>query len=149
MSSFFAFLHHVAAFALVAGIVVELVLVREPLTVANARRVLRADMAVGIAAGAILAIGILRVLYFEKDATYYLHSAPFIAKMALFALIAVMSIYPTLTFLFWRGALAGGSIPDPDENRLRTLRKILHWELVLLIPLLLCAALMARGVAVF
>ena len=149
MSSLFAFLHHVAAFALVAGVVVELVLIRDPLTVANARRVLRADIAVGIAAGAILVIGILRVLYFEKGAPYYLHSAPFIAKMALFALIALMSIFPTLTFLSWRGTLAGGSIPDTDGNRLRTLRKILHWELVLVLPLLLCAALMARGVAVF
>jgi len=44
MSSFFAFLHHVAAFALVAALVVEFVLIRDELSATTVRRLARADM---------------------------------------------------------------------------------------------------------
>ena len=50
MTWFFAFLHHVAAFTLVAALVVEFVLIRDQLTVARARTIQLADMAFGIAA---------------------------------------------------------------------------------------------------
>jgi putative membrane protein len=66
MSAAFAFLHHVAAFALVAGIVVEFVLMRQDLDAAAARRLALADMAVGLSAGVLLVVGLLRVFYFEK-----------------------------------------------------------------------------------
>ena len=37
--------------------------------------------------------------------------------------------------------------PAVDEARLRRVRSLLHWELAGLVLLILCAALMARGVA--
>lgn len=146
MSTLFAFLHHLAAFALVAALTGELVLVRSALTVEAARRILRFDAAYGISAGALLAIGLARVFYFEKGAGYYFHSAPFLAKLALFAAIGLLSIYPTLEFLSWRKALRLGELPVIAPGKLRAIRSILHWELALLLPLLACAALMARGI---
>ena len=48
MTAFMAFLHHVAAFALVAALAVEFVLIRGEIGAATARRLARADMVLGI-----------------------------------------------------------------------------------------------------
>ena len=149
MPAAFAFLHHVAAFALVSALAVEFVLIRGELTVKNARIILWADSVFGASAGAILIVGFLRVFYFEKGAAYYLHSAPFIAKLSLFALIGLLSIYPTLRFLSWRPSLRQGTSPIVEPVELRTLRALIHCELAGVVLILLCAALMARGVGYF
>jgi putative membrane protein len=102
MSTLFAFLHHLCAFALVGALAIEFALIRQELTLASARRLLTMDMVYGIAAGALLAIGLLRVFFFEKGAAYYFHSHAFIAKFSLFILVALLSIVPTMEFLSWR-----------------------------------------------
>jgi putative membrane protein len=146
MSALFAFLHHVAAFSLFAALVAELLLLRDELTVQRARKIQRIDLAFGIAAGAVLVIGLLRVFYFEKGAAYYFHSVPFIAKLSLFALVGLLSIYPTVQFLSWSAALNRGQAPIPNPATLRAIRIALHLELTGVVIIILCAALMARGV---
>jgi putative membrane protein len=146
MSAVFAFLHHLAAFALVGALAVEFVLIRGELTVRSARAIRLADLVYGVSAGVILVVGIFRVFYFEKGSYYYLHSVPFFAKLALFALIGLLSIYPTLQFLSWRGALKQGTAPAVEPTRLKAIRAFVHWELAALVLLLLCATLMARGI---
>jgi putative membrane protein len=149
VSALLAFLHHVAAFALVAAIVVEFVLIRGTLTVESARKILRFDAVYGMSAMAVLAVGLFRVFFFEKGAAYYFQSAPFLAKLALFAAIGLASIVPTLEFLSWRAALKQGQLPATDPRKLRAIRSILHWELAGVVLILLCAALMARGIGYF
>lgn len=144
-----AFVHHAAAFAIFTALAVELALLRTPLTLGSARRIQRADLAYGIAAGVVLAVGLFRVYYFEKGSEYYFHSAPFIAKVSVFALVGITSIYPTLEFLKWGKTLKQGRIPEVSEDKLRVMRSVIHWELVGLLVVILCAALMARGVGVF
>jgi len=56
MSALFAFLHHVAAFALVAALVVEFVLIRDGLDATTVRRLARADMVLGLSAGVLLVL---------------------------------------------------------------------------------------------
>ena len=146
MSATFAFLHHVAAFALVSALAIEFALIRGELTLKNARTVLLADLIFGISAGAILVVGFLRVFYFEKGAAYYFHSVPFIAKLSLFAVVGLLSIYPTNQFLSWRASLRAGAVPSVEPARLRAIRTIIHWELAAVLVLVLCAALMARGI---
>jgi putative membrane protein len=148
LPALFAFLHHVAAFALVAALVVEFVLIREEITLQAARRLLLADRVYGAAAGSILAVGLLRVFFFEKGAGYYLHSAPFIAKVSLFALIALLSIYPTVLFASWRPAVKLGQPPRADARKIRRVRALIHWELAGVVVLIFCAALMAKGIGV-
>ena len=143
MPAAFAFLHHIAAFTLVSALAIEFVLIRGELSVGNARTLLRVDAA---AAGVILIVGLLRVLYFEKGAAYYFHSIPFIAKLSLFAAIGLLSIYPTRQFLSWRPALRQGVPPTVNPARLSALRRVIHWELALAVVLILCAVLMARGI---
>jgi putative membrane protein len=139
MAWLFAFLHHAAAFALVAALAAELVLLRSEPTPSTIRRLQRADMALGLSAGVVLAAGLLRVFYFEKGAAYYLHNTAFLVKLALFVLLALASIYPTLAFISWRRSA-------PDPARLPALRRIVHLELAGIVVILLCAALMARGI---
>lgn len=146
MVAFFAFLHHLAAFALVAALAVEFVLIKSELSLANARKLLLVDQVFGAASGIVLIVGFLRVFVFEKGAAYYFHSAPFIGKLSLFILVGLLSIYPTIVFLSWRAALRQGLPPTPPPEKVRMVRRIIHWELIGVVLILLCAALMARGV---
>ena len=145
MVSLFAFLHHLAAFILVAALAVEFTLTRGELTVQNARTLLRADSVFGSAAGILVAVGLLRVFYFEKGAPYYFHSAPFIAKVSLFAVVGLMSIYPTVQFLSWRTSLREGVVP-PTAAAIRGIRAVIRWELAGVALIIFCAVLMARGI---
>jgi putative membrane protein len=149
MSALFAFVHHAAAFALVSALVLELVLVREELTLGTARLLQKADAAFGIAAGVVLAVGLVRVVYFEKGAAYYFHNAPFISKLSLFLLVGLISIYPTVIFLSWSRSIKERKAPAATPAQLRSIRAIVHFELVGVLLILLCAALMARGIGQF
>jgi putative membrane protein len=146
MAAALAFLHHLAAFALVSAIAVEFVLLRGELTVGKARAIRLADLVYGASAAAILTAGVLRVLYFEKGTYYYFHSVPFFAKMSLFVVVGLLSVYPTLQFFSWRAALKRGSAPVVAPSRLRALRLLIHLELAALVALIACATLMARGI---
>ena len=146
MTSLFAFLHHIAAFTLFAALVVELILIREVLTVGTARRLQVADMVFGISAGVLIVVGLLRVFYFEKGAYYYFHIWTFIAKLTLFLIIGLVSIVPTREFLSWRKAVKQGQAPSVSPDKMRALRSIMHWELVGVVAIILMAALMAKGV---
>ena len=144
----FAFLHHVSAFILFAAIVVEFALIRSTLTVENARRILLFDMILGIAAGVLLLVGLLRVFYFEKGAAYYFHNWAFHTKLTLFVLIGLASIIPTREFLRWRPSVKAGEVPKTDPGKLRTVRTIIHAEMAGVVLILLMAALMAKGIGV-
>ena len=144
-SALMAFLHHVAAFATVSALAVEVALFRPPLSLQQARRLLRTDNIYGAAAGAVLVIGLLRVAYFEKGPAYYWHDTFFIAKFTAFLIAALISIYPTIVFLAWSRGLKTGSAPEISPERVRSVRLCLMLELTLILVILLCAALMARG----
>lgn len=145
MATLFAFLHHLAAFTLVAAIAIEFTLIRQELTFETARRLLITDAVLGASATGLLAIGLLRVFYFEKGATYYFSSHAFMAKLAVFIAVAVLSAIPTVEFLSWRAALKAGQAPQPSAKKITLIRKLLHGELIGIVIILLCAAIMARG----
>jgi putative membrane protein len=64
MTTLFAFLHHLCAFTLVAAVAIESTLIRQKLTLETARRLQATDLVLGIAAAALLSIGLLRVFLF-------------------------------------------------------------------------------------
>ena len=149
MTPFFAFLHHVAAFSLVAALAVEFILIRGEINLGTARRLRLVDMVFGMSSGVVLVVGLLRVFYFEKGASYYFHSAPFIAKLSLFAIVGLLSIYPTVEFVSWSKSLKRGQLPALTERKIASIRSVIHWELAGVVVIILCAALMARGVGYF
>ncbi len=145
MSTLFAFLHHLCAFTLVSAIAIEFTLLRQELTLASARRLLATDLVLGIAAGLLLAIGLLRVFFFEKGPAYYWHSHAFLTKFGLFVIVGLLSIVPTMEFLSWRGAIRAGQAPAMEAARHRRVKMVIHIELAAVVIILLCAAIMARG----
>ena len=143
MSIVFAFLHHLAAFVLVAALAAEMVLLKGEVTAQIVRRLAHIDAVYGASAGILLVVGLLRVFYFEKGAAYYFHSAPFIAKLALFVAVGLLSIYPTVSFRRWSKERV---VPQAD---LAKVRRTLHLQLAGVVLILLCAAMMARAVGFF
>jgi putative membrane protein len=141
-----AAIHHVAAFTIAVVLALELILLKLDLTADTARTLVRIDAAFGIAALVLLVVGMLRVFYFEKGAAYYFHSAPFLIKLTSFVVIGLLSIYPTLQFLSWRKALASGQAPTVALPVRQRMRMLVHIELALLVVIVFCAVLMARGV---
>jgi putative membrane protein len=159
MSTLFAFLHHLFAFTLVAAIAVEFILLGQVqadaqnsgsvgnsgLTHAIAKRLVKADSVLGIAAGLLLVVGLCRVFFFEKGETYYMNSHAFLAKFSIFIIVGLLSIMPTVEFLSWKPAIAAGQTPKADPKKLAFIKKFIHGELAAIVIILLCAAIMARG----
>ena len=144
-SAVMAFLHHLAAFTLVAALAVEVAMFKPPLSAAQARRLQRTDLIFGLSAAAVLVVGGLRVAYFEKGPAYYWHDVYFLLKLTAFLVAALISIYPTVIFLSWNRALKAGAAPEISADRTRRVRLCLMLELTAILVILFCAALMARG----
>jgi len=145
MSTLFAFLHHLCAFTLVSAVAIEFALIRGELTLSSARRLQVTHHVFGIAAGLLLVIGLLRVFFFEKGADYYFHSHAFMAKLSIFVVIGLLSVIPTVEFQSWRGAIEARQVPAIAAKKLRLVTAVIHGELLAIVIILLCAAIMARG----
>ncbi len=140
-----AFLHHLAAFLVFATLMLELVLLRNELTVSSARSIARMDMVYGIAATVLLVVGFVRVFHTEKGSEYYFESGAFLLKLTLFVVVGLLSIYPTREFLRWRKTLREGRVPQIDDGTRRKIRMFIHLELTLIVVIILMAIMMARG----
>ena len=143
-----AYLHFVAIFLLFALLVLEHQLFRLPLNFKRARSLFRVDLAFGIAAGLVLITGVARAMRYGKGADYYLNNSLFHTKVGLFVIVALLSIYPTVTFLRWRPALKAGTVPSITPGTARGVKLIIRLELAALLVLPLLATLMARGYGV-
>ena len=149
MPSFFAFLHFAAAFTVFAALVLEHSLIMDPLTLRSARKLQVADIIFGVSAGVVLVIGWSRVYLFEKGVSYYTHNAAFLAKMGCFILVGLISIIPTMEFIAWRPAIRQGMCPSLTEKKLRRLKLCIRLELLLILAMIFCATLMAKGIGTF
>ena len=144
----FSFLHFFAVFGIVATLFTEWQTMSRTPTVIEAKRIQICDRWYGLFAVWVLIVGFLRVFYFEKGAAFYFASPFFHAKLGLFVLIGLLSIYPTIRFLKWRAPLAAGAPPTVGEQEYKWIMLALRTQLLLLLGMALCAALMARGVGV-
>ncbi len=145
LAAFIAFGHFLAFFSLAAALVLELALITESMSVEVARRVRRADRIAGLSALLLLLFGTLRVMYFEKGADYYLDNSFFQIKVVLFLLAATVSLYPTLIIRRWNAELAQDIAPGLSTAEVTRLKRAIHWELVFIGGILVCASLMAKG----
>jgi putative membrane protein len=144
-----AFLHHIAAFTLVGSLAIEVALLKPPFTLSQARRLQVTDLIFGGAAGVLLVVGLLRVVYFEKGPTYYFANVFFLVKLAAFIAAGLISIYPTVLYLSWSKAVKAGIAPQPSAAQVRSARMCLMLELTGILVILCCAPLMARGFGYF
>lgn len=148
VNSFMASLHHILAFTLTAALVYEFVAYRRGLTVAEARRIQRVDLVYGISAGLLIIVGLLRVYFFEKGPNFYMNNHVFWTKMALFAIIGLLSIYPTVRYIKWNPILKENKSPEIPDGEFRNIRRLLWLEMAGIVLILFAAPLMARGIGI-
>ena len=146
IAALISFGHFLAFFAMSAALVVQLVLLSETMNLEHARRVRRASLVYGLSIITIFIFGSLRVFYFEKGAEYYFNNIFFITKLAIFFLIAILHLIPTIRFISWGNALSQNNVPRLSDSETRLLRLVIHAELTGIGIILLCAALMAHGI---
>ena len=145
MEPLIAYLHYLSIILLAGFLIGELVMCRAGMTIEQARRLAGIDAVFFAAALAALATGLLRLFFYAKGVGFYTGNSAFWAKMALYVIIAVISITPTRTFLRWkRAAVERGALPAGDE--IAAARRLIHIELGLLALMPLMAVLMARGI---
>jgi putative membrane protein len=137
-----AIAHHIAVFGLVALLAMEGLALKDG--VVDPVRLAKIDGAYGLVAGLVIAIGVCRVIWGGKGWAYYAENPFFWSKMGLFLAIGLLSIGPTLLILRWRKAAAGAAPFTPPAAELKRARQWVGLEAVLLVPLLACAAAMAR-----
>ena len=145
-NAFFAFLHFVAVFGVVATVFLEWQTMSPAPSQAEALRIQRCDRWYGLFAMLLVVVGLLSVYFFEKGKAFYFANPIFNAKMALFILVGLVSIYPTIRFIRWRADTRKGVAPVVSAREYGRIMMSLRTELLLLLGAALCASLMARGV---
>jgi putative membrane protein len=144
LDAWMSVLHWWLVFGLIAALVLEVGYCRGAMDAATIRRLARIDMLYGIFALLLVIVGFGRAMHGAKGWAFYSGNPVFWTKIALFALLGLLSIGPTVKFLRWKKATRnGGSI---DAAQAASVRKWLHAELALLIPIPVAAAFMARGI---
>lgn len=134
------YLHFIGILVLVSMLVVEHLLLKGELLADELRRLARVDAIYGISALVVLATGLTMWLLVGKPAGFYTANPVFHAKVTLFILLALLSIYPTI-FLTRHRRSASASVSVP-----RLIPVLLRIELFGIIVIPLLAVLMARGV---
>ena len=105
-----------------------------------------ADIVYGLAGVALLISGIYRVIKFGQGSDFYTHNPLFLGKMILFALVGVLSLYPTITYVLWAIPLSKGRLPEVTENLVLRFRLIINIELIGFATIPFLASLMSRGI---
>ena len=144
MEPLVAYLHYLSIILTAGFLVAELVTCRHGMTGEQAQHLATIDVVFLVSALAALATGLLRLFFYAKGVSFYTGNPTFWAKMALYVIVAVLSIKPTRTFVRWKHAAASGAAPAGDE--IAGARRFIHIELGLLALIPLMAVLMARGI---
>lgn len=139
-----AWLHYLGFALMLACLVLEHRLFRPTVDAPTLRVLARIDGLYGMLAGVQIGTGIAR-MFLEKGAGYYLHNPVFHAKLGLFVLVGLLSIYPTVSFIRLRRQ-AGSGVGPVEEGTVRRVVMVIRAELLGMLLLPLLAALMARGV---
>jgi putative membrane protein len=141
----FAIGHHLLIFALAGIIAYEFAVVRQSMTAADILRVGKIDLWYGILAGLIVIVGFGRANFAAKGWTYYAHNHFFWAKIGCFAIVGLLSLWPTFQFIRWRGALKKDPAAMPASGSIATARRFLWLEVFFFALIPVFAAAMARG----
>ena len=145
LEAILAYLHILAILTMVVFISSEAALCRvQWLNAAVVERLAKVDMVYGIAAIAVLATGFARTWWGIKGTVWYWTNPLLHVKLALFIIIGVISIFPTLTYVRWRKTLReSGALPA--EADIRKTRKLVMIQAHIIAVIPLVAVFFARG----
>lgn len=144
-SSVTAYFHYLGFMLAFAAQTLEVFNFKPEMTLDEAKRVAFADAAQGVAATAISSAGILRIIYFGKGTDYYFSNAFFYAKMGMFVVVSLLSLYPTFTFISRIKDFRDERITKLEFSKFKWLSGLIKGELICLTILPLLAAIMARN----
>jgi putative membrane protein len=145
LEALLAYFHILAILTLVVFIASEAALCRpEWMSPTIVDRLVTVDRIYGIAAGAVLVTGLLRIYLGMKGSGYYWGNWLLHLKLGLFVVVGLISILPTIRFIRWKKAVrAGGALPTADAVRATRKLVMLQAHIIPLIPL--AAVFLARG----
>ena len=137
-----AITHHIFVFGLVATMIATRTMLRE--TPVDVARLARIDMMAGLLSAAVLAVGVARVVWGGKGWLFYQGNPFFWGKVGAFAVIGLLSIPPTMAFIRWNKARKADPGFQPAADQVARARLFNGLMALMLVPLLVCAAAMAR-----
>jgi putative membrane protein len=145
LEALLAYAHILAILTLVVFISSEAALCRpEWLNARVVERLEKVDRVYAIAAGAVLLTGVARTWWGIKGTGWYWSHYLLYVKLALFIVVGLMSIKPTLIFRRWARQLrADGGLPGEEEVRDARKWVMVQAHLIAVIPL--AAVFLARG----
>ena len=141
-----SWLHITAILILASALGAEALLMRAQRGPATLAALARADLVYGIAAALVLLTGLARLHAGAHGAAFLTGNPMFWTKMALFVLVGLLSILPTVRFIQWRRAQRTDAAFWPADADLKRVRRLVFIQLHLLAFVPLAAALMARGI---
>ena len=145
LDAILAYFHFIAIFTLFGFLTAEAVIIRRPLDAERIRLLGRLDLFYFGAAMAVLFTGFLRLGLGAKGADFYLSSWPIYVKVALFVVVGVMSVFPTLAFVRWRRALDHDPAWQVPEAEQRKYRKMVMAQVHIAAMIPIFAVIMSRG----
>jgi putative membrane protein len=140
-----ASLHHLAVFTLAAVLAAELAILTIDIDAKAIGRLARIDMAYGVSAAIVVIVGVARVIWGAKGYEYYVANHIFWTKMALFLVVGLLSIPPTLRYLAWGRQLRANAAFRPAASEVARMRTYLWGEAAFFLAIPVAAAAMARG----
>jgi len=138
--------HFLALLVMAGALSGEAFVLRLPVKGAVIPLLARIDALYGLSAGLLIAAGLCRVFFGLKDESFYGASHAFWGKIAVFVIVGLLSILPTLQFMRWRRAYTADAAFEPPETEVKRARRIVMIQAHLLILVVIFAALMARGI---
>ena len=145
IAAVFAWLHLVAIGVGAGLLLTEYWLCRRMPDRIQARLLGQVDMGYQLALIGSLATGLARALYYGQDVPFYLANRLFWLKIAIFFMIVVVAIAPTLQYIRWNREARTAPTFTPLERDVERLRASIALGLGLWLILPLIGILVARG----
>ena len=136
----FRYLHFLAIFGLAGALIIENAAISRTITSEDARNLAKVDAIYAVCALFVLLFGLVLWFGVGKPSVFYSDNPLFIAKLGLFIIIALVSIYPTLFMLKHRKSM------EPAISVPASVIWLMRIELIVLVFIPILAVLMARGV---
>ncbi|MET0182570.1 MAG: DUF2214 family protein [Caulobacterales bacterium] len=138
--------HFIAVLIIAGALATQAFLLRAPLSKSSLLVLARSDLFYGLAAVALIIFGASRVEFGLRGHDFYFASHAFWGKIAVFTIIGLLSIQPTMKFRAWRKAARADEHFAPPEIDVKSVRRFVMIEVHLLALVVIFAALMARGI---
>ena len=145
-SALVAYIHYLGIILCFGALMFERIILKTNLSRNETISIIIADVIYGLAGLAILITGILRVKYYGQGGAFYTSNPIFWAKVSLYVVIGLLSLYPTITYVLWAIPLSKNKLPVISENLVKRFKLIIMTELVGFAVIPFFATLMSRGI---